>query len=148
MTQSQFDFVRDILTCCPHLLYVDLEVHFAVFQRFNKASLTSTPIRGVKLAESAIYDPYFDPPSPSDPQSNSFGCAFTSISAFDGIPRVPSLFGDIFPPLDINFERDFGLWFQPDEPLDTTQGVDTQVGHATVNFERDFGQWFTPDQTR
>jgi hypothetical protein len=126
LNASQLDFVRDILTCCPQLLHVDLEIHAEVYQRFTQSSLASTPVRGVILTESAIYDSDSESRSQSDPDPNSYACAFASMSAFDGPRRLPSSIdpdlSTMFAPNDINFERDFAQWFQhfsalPNSPL-------------------------------
>jgi hypothetical protein len=42
---------------------------------------------------------------------------------------------------DLNFERDFGQWFNPDDIVRPELEKKDQL----PNFERDFGQWFDQD---
>jgi len=61
---------------------------------------------------------------------------------------------------DLNFERDFGQWFNPDDAVGgpsggggmppSGMGGPSDMGmfdgdRGDLNFERDFGQWFNPD---
>jgi len=56
-----------------------------------------------------------------------------------GLPTNPAPFNSG----DLNFERDFGRWFDPGQGTPVTPAPDIQ---SDLSFERDFGQWFNPVQ--
>ena len=69
--------------------------------------------------------------------------------AFMNLPDTLDFDPTIFRPDggDLNFERDFGQWFNPEDTdtLDFDPTVFRPDGRD-LNFERDFGQWFNPEE--